>query len=504
MKALWLTLSVTLRGVWMELDWHASKLNKRRDTYYVVITVPKEVRGLLGGPPQRRLSTGTSDLRIAERRQHDLEAELRRRILADVEKARLVDPQGDYRHAIATLGLTDAVYAVSYDAARDDIVETTFSEPPTSKALLDQMEKALLERLAKVRTYRSECDPEQSIQILEDFRRNVPLLEEAEAAAAVAMASARRANGVAPVQRTLSSLVPLIETQNARLVEQGSLKHKSAKQRVRHLKQFIEIAGDHALVDLEPKHAYAYAAALGEDMGNSTIKTRVSDVRVALRLAVEKGLLKINPFENLNLKGYGTGTKHYDPLSDEQIHALVDQPGLPDRVRNIWLILACTGMRLDEVATLRHDQVRQQDGMLYFELRHAAVKNQNSRRRVPICEALVPLVRKLLKDTKGQELLFDYKLNADGKTRASTQVNYWFAKAGVGELPGVASGRYATHSLRGTLKDKLRDVDVPSEISKSIVGHGLGGMEDSYGHGYSLRKLKEAVDKVPHPYLTVD
>lgn len=488
----------------MELEWHASTLSKRGQKYYVVITVPKEARELLGGPPQRRLSAGTSDLSIAKRKQHDLEAELRRKILADIEKAQLNDPHGDYRHALATLGLKDAVYAVSYDASRDDIVETTFGEPPTSKALLDQVEKVLLERLAQVRTYRSECDPGRAVQILEDFQRNVPLLEDAEAAVAIAMAAARRANGVAPVQQTLSSLVPLVEAQNRRLVEQGSLKNKSAKQRVRHLEQFIEVAGDHALDDLEPRHAYAYATALGEDMGNSTIKTRVSDVRVALRLAVEKGMLKINPFENLNLKGYGTGTKHYDPLSDEQIHALVEQPGLPDRVRTIWLILACTGMRLDEAATLRYDQIKQQDGMLYFDLRNAAVKNQNSKRRVPICEALVPLVRKLLRDRKGQELIFDYKLNSDGKTRASTQVNYWFGKAGVGELPGVASGRYATHSLRGTLKDKLRDADIPTEISKSIVGHGLGGMEDTYGHGYSLRKLKEAVDKVPHPYLPIE
>lgn len=138
---------------------------------------------------------------------------------------------------------------------------------------------------------------------------------------------------------------------------------------------------------------------------------------------------------------------------------------------------------------------------MYFDLRHAQVKNKKSKRRVPICEALVPLVAKILAERTGKERLFDFNLNADGKTRASTLCNYWFGKVDVVKMGGAEGAKYSTHSLRGAFKDKLRDADVPADLHKSICGHTLGGSEDSYGHGYSLGKLKEAVDRVHHPYL---
>lgn len=491
----------------MKLDWHAATVSRRGDKYYIVMTVPKSMRAELGGATQRRLSAGTTDFETAKRKRHDLEAELRHTILADLEKARLVDPQGDYQRAVASLGLADTVYSIEYDATRDDILETTMVEPPTNEKLLADAEKTLKRQLARIQSYhsgdleRTAGGTAEMLKTLKDFQLNVPAPDVVEAAVISAVAAARRANGVAPARHTLSSIVPLVEEDGRQLVQKGSLKRKTAKQRIRHLKQFVEMIGDHALEDLEPIHAYAYAEALAEELANKTINARISDVRVALHLAVKKGLLKVNPFLNLSLKHYGTGTKNYDPLSDEQIKALVGQPKLPDRIRTIWLILACTGMRVDEVATLRCDQVKHLDGIWYFDLRHAQVKNKSSMRRVPICDALFPLVHQLLKDRKGQERLFDYELNADGKTRASTQMNYWFKKAGVENLSEISNGHFVTHSLRGTFKDKLRDADVLTEINKSIHGHGLGGMEDIYGHGFSLRKLKDAVDKVPHPYL---
>lgn len=103
-----LTLRLTLRGS-MELDWHAATVSKRGDKYYVVMTVPKEARALLGGATQRRLSAGTSDFELAKRKRHDLEAELRKKILEDLEKARLQDPQGDYQRGVEALKLASRI-----------------------------------------------------------------------------------------------------------------------------------------------------------------------------------------------------------------------------------------------------------------------------------------------------------------------------------------------------------------------------------------------------------
>ena len=51
------------------------------------------------------------------------------------------------------------------------------------------------------------------------------------------------------------------------------------------------------------------------------------------------------------------------------------------------------------------------------------------------------------------------------------------------------------HSLRGTLKDKLRDTGVSTETNDFITGHGRGDAAGKYGIGPSLAVRKEALDR---------
>ncbi len=51
-------------------------LNKGKYKYYVLLTIPQELRGHFNGRKQLKKSTGTSDLRDARRRQHSLTTEL--------------------------------------------------------------------------------------------------------------------------------------------------------------------------------------------------------------------------------------------------------------------------------------------------------------------------------------------------------------------------------------------------------------------------------------------
>ena len=57
------------------------------------------------------------------------------------------------------------------------------------------------------------------------------------------------------------------------------------------------------------------------------------------------------------------------------------------------------------------------------------------------------------------------------------------------------------HSLRGTLKDLLRDAGVSKEVNDFITGHAGGDAAGKYGSGPSLKVRKEALELVDHIWI---
>ena len=271
---------------------------------------------------------------------------------------------------------------------------------------------------------------------------------------------------------------------------------------MKNIQSFIEVIGDRELVSLEAQHAYKFAKHMeGAGFSNSTVKTRVSSVTTMLEAAVQDGTLSRHPFGSLKLGRIGKKGENYSPLSDDQLAALFSIPRLPKDVRDIWAILICTGMRLDEAALCRVYQVREQDGVMYFDLRNAEVKNRQSQRRVPISDILLPLVTRLLRERGGQERLFDFSIKSDGKSRASERCSRWKNKIDLHEISGDKNARYTNHSMRGSFKDKMRDAGVSLEVHNAIMGHDQHTVAAGYGQGPSLSVMKKAVDEAKHPYL---
>ena len=104
------------------MDWHPASLFQRekKGNWYAEMTVPAEARAAFGHK-QVRLSTGTSDRRLAERKLHDLEAKMREKILASHQQSRMWQPDSPYRKAVELLGIEQQPYAVEYQPEIDDV-----------------------------------------------------------------------------------------------------------------------------------------------------------------------------------------------------------------------------------------------------------------------------------------------------------------------------------------------------------------------------------------------
>jgi hypothetical protein len=140
-------------------------------------------------------------------------------------------------------------------------------------------------------------------------------------------------------------------------------------------------------------------------------------------------------------------------------------------------------------------QVKTEDGIRYFSLldgedANVIVKNQGSLRNVPI-----PDVLKLPETGSGR--LFSYAVDEDGKA------NQACSKLLMKHVRKITKmDTKVIHSLRGNLKDLLRDAGVAKELNDFITGHSSGDVAGKYGSGFSLQKRYEAINSVKHPWLS--
>lgn len=273
--------------------------------------------------------------------------------------------------------------------------------------------------------------------------------------------------------------------------------------------------GDTDINDFNPKHAYEFAKWMEDelDSANKSIKSSISYVKGMFSWAITQKDYTITeePWGKLaKISSYGKAEESYKPFTKDQLTQLFNlihkaKGRMNPREHLILSILITTGCRLDEAALLCWDNIIQDEGGWYYiDLTKALVKNTGSQRLLPIPDCLWPLF-----PARGQQLtvdgtivspddrLFDYSLDADGKAaRAASQ-------ACGRQLEKIErQPRQVTHSLRGNLKDLLRDVGVSKELNNYITGHGQGDVGgDRYGKGHSIAVRYEALNKVGHPWI---
>ena len=166
------------------------------------------------------------------------------------------------------------------------------------------------------------------------------------------------------------------------------------------------------------------------------------------------------------------------------------------------LIALYSGMRMGEIVQLLTADVKQEDGIRYFDVTKTEgdgkrVKTQSSFRRVPIHRALVDLgFLAFVAKAKPKGRLFpDIAPGADGYF--SHNISKWWGR--YARQVGFFEDRTAFHSFRHTFIDGLRNAKVPEAIGRAIVGHSDKSVHASYGSGPSLAVMKEEIDRVSFP-----
>jgi integrase len=276
---------------------------------------------------------------------------------------------------------------------------------------------------------------------------------------------------------------------------------KQQSQRLKACETVIRICGDRPLADYTKLDAYDIARSMdGDGYSRSQISKMITYGRGLFKYATKtrgkdgNALLVDQPWKDIELDDYGKEKRKYKPLDAEELEALFALE-MGEQERLLLSILVSTGMRLDEVALLTWERIREYKDVLCFCLINDTgderFKNRGSMRYVPVPDVIKPML-----NTKGQGRVFTYRLDRDGKAQAA---------ASDAVMPLIRKitndDRKVAHSLRGNFKDALRELEVSKELNDFITGHAQGDVGGKYGEGPSLKKRVEVINRIQHPYL---
>jgi integrase len=223
------------------------------------------------------------------------------------------------------------------------------------------------------------------------------------------------------------------------------------------------------------------------------------------KCAIRRKKVTANPFNDQRIKA---ATVHYEPFTDQELAALFAdaKPEIaPAKHKTAtalpWasLISAFTGCRLEEVARLKAANIKQTDGIWYFEFCHDGNgKTEAATRLVPLHRALIDAGLLRYRDAlpSGSMLFPGLKERKSKGGRLGPKLgdafNWWRKKLGI-VRPGVTF-----HSFRHCVGDRLRKAGVQESDIAAVLGHEDERITSKvYGHdGPGLHRLRTIVEKL--------
>ena len=262
----------------------------------------------------------------------------------------------------------------------------------------------------------------------------------------------------------------------------------------RNLGYTIKYIGDRDLTDYSTTDAAKLRDGLFlQGLSSGSVKRVFSSVKAVAGLTIkEMGIGVPNPFLGVFIPNLDDSKKRL-PIPNKNIKVIQKAcMSLDDDIRWITAIISDTGLRLAEVVGLKSSDV-----VLDSENPYVIIQPNSSRRlKTASSERVVPLVgcslwgiKRAVSATSSEYLFSRY--NKNGKCNAnsaSAAINKW--------MKSYVSDGMVIHSMRHSIRDRLRSVEAPVDIIDAIGGWSRGSVGDSYGLGHTVKTLHKWLNRV--------
>lgn len=249
-----------------------------------------------------------------------------------------------------------------------------------------------------------------------------------------------------------------------------------------------------------------------------TIWLWTTTFKAMFEYAVSRRLIAHNPASAMMRKPSADESKEIEPYTPDELEFIFTRPmyaGFSGRATpgyrkeagsqivkdaRYWLPVVAlhTGMRLDEMVSLKGSELIEVEGVLCFDLRgrplrgENRVKNKPSARLIPIHKRLFDLgFVEWAKERKPDQLIFD------GLPEWTSWWGRWCGQNAPVAGQGIDRAAVNFHSFRHTFKRAARENDdVKEEISDLLTGHKGPSIGRHYGKGGYVATLKRHIDRI--------
>lgn len=309
---------------------------------------------------------------------------------------------------------------------------------------------------------------------------------------------------------------------------------KTANTYINTVNLFIEIYGDRPMYDYSEDEAISFRDTMlqlptevrsknkwikmsieqileydpDKKLSGKSVHDKLQKIRSIWTMAVKKKTALINIFEDVKVKYKVTkGQPFTHPeLCDlfDPNNLQIDQQYPSHYFAN--LIALFSGMRRSEIFFRTVDEVKQENGIWYFDITEVDeknTKNKKSIRRVPIHSELQRLgflsYCEMIRSKGENSYLFPEYSNLGGQ--AGNKFTDYFIE--YRKSLGITAPGKKFHSFRNTFISALESNRTYSPLLSRLVGHSTGSItHDGYGGHYPIEELAEAVEQVSFPNVT--
>ena len=255
----------------------------------------------------------------------------------------------------------------------------------------------------------------------------------------------------------------------------------------------IQLCGDKLIT------AYSRTDALrlrdfisSKDVTSSTLKRNIGVVSSIWNFAAkEHGITYPNPFVSMHLNKSRPSQKRRS-IPIENIRTIQEVCfEMDDDIRWLVALLSDTGMRLAEAAGLAISDLHLDAEIPFVRLsehRWRRLKTKGSQRDIPLVGASLWAANRVV-EMATNDFAFPRYCSSEGckADYASNTLNKWLRRY-------VPEG-CVVHSLRHSMRDRLRAVQCPADIIDQIGGWKTSGVGQAYGQGYELNALHKWLNK---------
>ena len=249
----------------------------------------------------------------------------------------------------------------------------------------------------------------------------------------------------------------------------------------------IHICGDKRIDTFVRSDANAFRNYLkGRGLSKDSISRNFTNVRAIVNFVLrEEGLQPTSVFSGVYLGEGGEAQKRYVPTEAELRKLVIECRAADDDQRWLLALILDTGMRLSEAAGLLWDDIVLSGDIPHVHVRPNAIrrlKTASSERVVPLTGSSLWAVHRAQQKRNTRAVfpryVADSRLNANS---ASAALNKW--------LQAHIASKLVVHSLRHSLRDRLRHVECPTDIVDAIGGWARNSVGDNYGRGHNVATL---------------